>query len=227
MSTRSKKFLFWIAILALVMACTPTLATPFPTANANEVSQLIAQTANAALTQTVAAMPTSTPTITITPTRNTETPSPTATSTVIFILSSPTRAVAPTLVIIGGGGGSGSGSGGGGGNSSANYSCEVISVTPANGTVFGSRDNFDATWKIKNTGLKEWEHNSVDFYYLSGAKIHKVAGYDLSADISAGSTANLTVDMVAPRDSGTYSTTWTLSVGDKTFCNMSLTIVVN
>jgi hypothetical protein len=103
----------------------------------------------------------------------------------------------------------------------------VVSVTPANGTVFGSRDNFDATWKIKNTGQKEWDHNSVDFYYLSGAKLHKVAGYDLSGDISAGSTANLTVDMIAPRDAGTYSTTWTLSVGDKTFCNMSLTIVVN
>src|SRR5215216_2468120 len=173
MSTRTKKFLFWIAILALVMACTPSLATPFPTADANQVNQFIAQTANAALTQTVAAMPTSTPTVTITPTRNTETPSPTATATVLFILSSPTRVVAPTLVIIGGGGGSGSGSGGGGGNSSDNYSCQVVSVTPANGTTFNARDNFDATWRIKNTGLKEWDHNSVDFYYLSGAKIHK------------------------------------------------------
>jgi hypothetical protein len=226
MSTRTKKFLFWIAILALVMACTPSLATPFPTADVNQMNQFIAQTANAALTQTVAAMPTSTPTVTITPTRNTETPSPTATSTVIFILSSPTKAVAPTLVIIGGGGGSNDGGGGGGSNSSDNYSCQVVSVSPANGTAFSSRDNFDATWKIKNTGLKEWEHNSVDFYYLSGAKIHKVAGYDLSADISAGSTASLSVDMVAPKESGTYSTTWTLSTGDKTFCNMSLTIVV-
>jgi hypothetical protein len=79
---------------------------------------------------------------------------------------------------------------------------------------------------VKNTGTKNWDRNSVDFLYLSGAKIHKVAGYDLSQTINTGQTADLAVDMVAPKDSGTYSTTWTLQVGNKTFCNMSVTIAV-
>jgi len=215
------KFLFWLAIVALVVACVPSLAAPLPTANPNQVNQFIAQTANAAATQTAAALPKSTSTATVTPTpRNTDTPTPTFTSTVIFILSSPTRPVPPTIVIIGGGGG------GGGGSSSDNFACQIISVSPANGTSFNSRDNFDATWKVKNTGTKNWDRTSIDFIYLSGAKIHKVAGYDLSDSVNVGGTINLAVDMVAPRDSGTYTTTWTLRVGNETFCNMSLTIVV-
>jgi hypothetical protein len=226
MSKRSMKFLFWLAILALVMACVPSLAAPLPTANPNEINTFIAQTANAAANQTAAALPSSTPTATVTPTpRNTDTPSPTFTATVIFIISSPTKQLPPTLVIIPGSGGGGE-SGGGGSSSTSEWSCQLVSVSPANGTSFKARDNFDATWRVKNTGTKNWDRNSVDFMYLSGAKIHKVAGYDLSQTINTGQTADLTVDMVAPKDSGTYSTTWTLMVGNKTFCNMSLTVVV-
>ncbi|HSJ88827.1 MAG TPA: NBR1-Ig-like domain-containing protein [Anaerolineales bacterium] len=230
MSKRNAKFLFWLAILALVMACVPSLAAPLPTANPNEINTFIAETANAAGNQTAAALPSSTPTATITPTpRNTDTVTPTFTSTVIFIISSPTKVLPPTLVIIpngGGGGGGGGGSGSGGGSSSADFACQIVSVSPANGTSFNTRDNFDATWRVKNTGTKNWDRNSVDFIYLSGAKIHKVAGYDLRQTINSGQTTDLGVDMVAPKDPGTYATTWTLMVGNKTFCNMSLTIVV-
>ncbi len=221
MSTRNTKFLFWFVILALIMACVPSFATPFPTANPNQVNQFIAQTANAAGTRTAAAVPSLTPTLTATPTRLTQTPSPTSTSTVIFILASPTPIVPPTLVIIGGGGSSG------GSTSSEPYACQVVSVTPSNGSTFHSRDSFDAVWRVKNIGKKTWDRNSIDFIYLSGAKLHKIAGYDLSSNVSSGSTVNLGVDMIAPRASGTYTTTWTLSVGsNQTFCNVSLTIVV-
>ena len=221
MSTRNTKFLFWFVILALIMACVPSFATPFPTANPNQVNQFIAQTANAAGTRTAAAVPSLTPTLTATPTRLTQTPSPTSTSTVIFILASPTPIVPATLVIIGGGGSSG------GSTSSEPYACQVVSVTPSNGSTFHSRDSFDAVWRVKNIGKKTWDRNSIDFIYLSGAKLHKIAGYDLSSNVSSGSTVNLGVDMIAPRASGTYTTTWTLSVGsNQTFCNVSLTIVV-
>jgi len=102
-----------------------------------------------------------------------------------------------------------------------------VSVTPSNGSTFHSRDSFDAVWRVKNIGKKTWDRNSIDFIYLSGAKLHKIAGYDLSSNVSSGSTVNLGVDMIAPRASGTYTTTWTLSVGsNQTFCNVSLTIVV-
>jgi hypothetical protein len=88
------------------------------------------------------------------------------------------------------------------------------------------RNDFDAVWRVRNNGQRNWDRNSIDFIYDSGEKIHKVAGYDLSSNVRTGDTIDLGVDMVAPRDPGTYSTTWTLRVGDREFCKMSLTIVV-
>jgi len=226
MSTRKVKFFYLTIAILLVLACVPTFAAPFPTADPNAVNTFIAETVMAASTQTAAAQPTATFTPTITPTRPTETPSPTATATVIFILSSPTQPVIPTFTSVSSGGG-------GGGNdddddeiTSANFSCQVISVSPANGTRFDPRADFDAVWRIRNNGQRTWDRNSVDFIYDSGDRIHKVAGYDLSSNVRSGDTTNIGADMEAPQNSGTYTTYWTLRVGDNEFCRMSLTINV-
>jgi len=223
MSTRKYKFAYLVTVVVLVMACVPTFAAPFPTVDPNAVNTFIAQTVDAASTQTAAAQPTSTFTPTITPTRPTETPSPTVTPTVIFILSTPTQPVIPTFTFISSGGGGG---GSGNGLSSDNYSCQVISVSPANGTRFNARDDFDAVWRIRNNGQRNWDRNSVDFIYDSGDRIHKVSGYDLSSNVRSGDTTNLGADMEAPQNSGTYTTYWTLRVGNNEFCRMSLTINV-
>lgn len=226
MSTRKVKFFYLVVTILLVMACVPTFAAPFPTADPNAVNTFIAQTADAASTQTAAAQPTITLTPTITPTRPTETPSPTPTATVIFILSTPTLQVIPTFTFISSGGGGGGGGTGSSGMSSANYSCQVVSVSPANGTRFDPRADFDAVWRVRNNGQRNWDRNSVDFIYDSGDRIHKVAGYDLDANVRSGDTINLGADMEAPQNSGTYTTNWTLRVGDNEFCRMSLTINV-
>lgn len=99
-------------------------------------------------------------------------------------------------------------------------------MSPANGTSFNPRDDFDAVWKVKNIGQKNWDRNSVDYFYSSGAKLHKVAGYDLSGNVSVGSTTDIIVDMTAPKDPGSYSTTWSVQASSKSFCNLSLRITV-
>jgi len=217
MSTRKTKLLIWLLTLSLVLACVPTFTTTVPTANPGAVNTFIAQTVIAASTQTSAALPSSTPTGTITPTPRTETPTPTATSTVIFVLSSPTPLVIPTFTSVGGGGGS----------SSSDFSCQVVSVSPSNGTGFNPRTDFDAVWRVRNNGQRTWDRNSVDFVYLSGDKFHKVSGYDLSKNVKSGETINLGVDMEAPRNDGNYTTRWTLRIGNNDFCTLSLTINVN
>lgn len=218
MSTRKAKLLNWLISLSMVLACVvPSLATPLPPSDPAAVSTFIAQTVNAASTQTARVLPTSTFTPTTTPTpRNTDTPTPTATATVLFILSSPTSLVIPTFTAISSGGGT----------SSDNYACQLVSVSPANGTSFNPRDDFDAVWKVKNIGQKNWDRNSVDYFYSSGAKLHKVAGYDLSGNVSVGSTTDIIVDMTAPKDPGSYSTTWSVQASSKSFCNLSLRITV-
>jgi hypothetical protein len=117
--------------------------------------------------------------------------------------------------------------GGGGGTSSENLACQVVSVSPANGTGFNSRADFDAKWTVKNIGQKKWDGNSIDYVYLSGDKFHKVAGYDLNTNVNVGATTTLIVDMQAPRNAGTYTTRWTLRSGNNNFCTLSLTINVN
>lgn len=212
-ATRKSKLLVWVTALALIMACAPSLVTPsVPTVDPGAVNTFIAQTVEAASTQTAASIPSLTPTPTITPTVNTPTPLPSATSTVIFILSTPTPLVLPTSTS--------------GGTSSQNYSCQVTRVSPANGTAFDPRDDFDAIWTVRNNGQKDWNRNSVDYVYSSGDKIHKVSGYDLDDNVDTGNSIDLGVDMQAPKNSGNYSTTWTMRAGDKTFCTLTLSIRV-
>ncbi len=213
MATRQKtKFLIWVTALALVMACVPSLTTQsIPTLDPGLVNTFIAQTANAALTQTAAALPSATATPLVTPTRNTETPSPTATATVVFLFFTPTSPVLATLTS---------------GSSSENYACQVMRVTPPNGSTFDPRQDFDVVWTVKNIGQHKWERSEVDYAYFSGDKIHIISSYDLEENVGVGKTIDLTVQMQAPKSPGSHLTTWTLRRGNKTFCPLNLTIVV-
>lgn len=85
------KFLIWFAALVLILACVPATPVPAPTLNSNDINILIQQTADAAATQTLAAVPsfTSTLTLTVTP-RNTFTPEPTTTPISTFVFPTPT-----------------------------------------------------------------------------------------------------------------------------------------
>lgn len=218
MENHRKKILTWAAMLILISACVlPSVGAPVvPTIDPGAVNTYIAQTANAAATQTVKALPTSTVTSTFTPTlRSTYTASPTATNTVIFLLKTPTPLVPPTIP---GGGGSG------GGNASG-YACEILSAYPY-GVTFSPRTNFDAEWKVKNTGSRNWDRNSVDFIYSSGDQIHKVSGYDLEKDVKVGQSITLSVSMQAPKTPSNYTTYWTLRDGSTTFCKMIANITV-
>lgn len=214
MTTRKTKHLLWFMALVTVMACLPGGAAPLiPTIDPNAIGTFIVQTANAAFTQTARALPSPTPTITLTPTpRATLTDEPTATSTVIFLFFTPTPSVPPTSTLAE--------------TSNKAYSCQVMSVTPANGTIFQGRTEFDATWRVRNNGQRNWNKDSVDYVFLDGVRMHTVETYDLQDTVRRGETVNLTVDMVAPKRSNSYTTNWTLLAGTNTFCTLSLTIIV-
>ena len=212
-TTQQTKWFIWVTALALIMACVPSLTTEsIPTVDPGAINTLIVGTANAAATQTAAVLPSPTQTPTPVPTRNTETPTPTATSTVIFLFFSPTPIVLPTFTASG--------------SKSDNYACQVMRVSPPNGTIFPPRQDFDAFWIVKNIGKRKWDRTSVDYIYSSGDKIHKISSYDLSANVASGGSLDLGVDMQAPKDPGIYTTTWIMRVGEKTFCPLNLTITV-
>lgn len=216
MSNRRRRFLSWSLVLILVMACAPMLtsAPAAPALDPGEINRIVEQTGVAASTQTAAAMPTASPTETLTPTpRGTDTPEPAITETFIFVFNSPTAFVIPTLT------------GTFGPTSRRDYACDVLN-SPTDGTIYDPRLEFKVRWRFKNVGRQEWDADSIDFVYDFGDRFHRTSGYDLQEDTGIGEVAEFFVDMLAPKDPGTYTTHWTLQIGDEKFCKVSLTIGV-
>ena len=117
---------------------------PRPHTGLGAINTYIVETAHAASTQTVQAIPPSTHTATFTSTpRSTKTPEPTATNTFIWIVKSPTNPVSASLTAAAL-------------TSSEKYACLPIDQDPSNWASFPPRQNFDATWRVKNIGKKAW-----------------------------------------------------------------------
>ncbi len=203
--------LILLALLCLA-GCAPFLAPPpAPTLAPGKLNTIVAQTANAAATQTALVYtPTTIPTTTL---RITTTPSevPSITPTFIFILSSPTRPSPTSEASLDDGG---------------NFACKILDQHPQDNTVFAPEVDFETRWQVQNTGSRLWDQNGVDYRYVSGDHLHKQAIYDLYKDVPVGGMADIIVKMISPDHKGTYSTTWRLRVGQNAFCTMKLTIVV-
>ena len=84
-----------------------------------------------------------------------------------------------------------------------------VSQNPKDGTALSPGADFDMIWTIENTGTNKW---SDDYYYKysSGWDGHKRDKYNLSESVSEGEEIDLVVDMVAPKNSGTYTLEWKL-----------------
>jgi hypothetical protein len=92
--------------------------------------------------------------------------------------------------------------------------------------VIASGESFETEWTVKNTGNETWNHTSVDFKYSSGTDMHNRDALDLPNSVSANGEVTLSVPMIAPEDSGTYTSTWVIVKNRDTLCEMSVTIVV-
>jgi hypothetical protein len=213
---RRQNLFLWLVALVLILACAPSVATPFPTADPDAVNTFIVQTADAASTLTAAAVPSASATSTKTPTpRGTATVSPSPTATFIFILpglGAPGTATLPGIS---------------NGTSNSDYGCNVFSMEPLNGTIYPPRNDFVVTWGVKNIGKETWYRATMNYVYVSGDKLHKVASYDIPKGAETGKNVFLTVEMETFKNGGTYTTKWALVKDNQYFCPMTITIVVN
>jgi len=107
---------------------------------------------------------------------------------------------------------------------SSDYSCTVASSSPSRS--ISPRTDFDAKWVVYNTGRKSWDRTSADYYYASGARMHKRSAYDFPKSVAPKDSVTLIVDMISPKDPGSYNTVWKVRIGKTQFCNMSLTVTV-
>lgn len=212
MARRSYVPLTLAAALILMLACVPSLGfapTPLPTFDPNAPLTAIAETAGMAATQTAVNLP---PTETLTPTA-TQTPTVTPTFTPTFFFIVVTNTVPPTQIPVG--------------STGKEFDCQVLSVDPADNSQIAVNAIFTVRWTVVNIGKASWDTASFDYHYAAGKRIYRQSIYDFPATTSPGSTVELTAEMQAPSEPGSYTTTWNISMGNNWFCPMNLTIEVN
>ena len=202
-----RKLVLWFVVLLFLLACEiPALSQPAGSNPApGSIETVIVQTAAAAQTQTAILLPppSRTPTATLPPT-GTPTESPTPTETFVFILPTSTKPFEPYQ---------------------AGSQCELVALTP-NNPVLAPRQIFETTWTLKNTGDELWVDKNIDFKYTSGTDMHRADLYDLPKSVSPDDQVAITVPMFAPREPGTYTSTWELVRKQGTLCKVSVTIIV-
>lgn len=175
---RIKTILFLLIIWLLLAACSP--ATPAePTPTAVDISAVQTQ-----VVQTVVAQANQTATAAVTPTPDvpTQTPEPAETFT-------PTADpnITPTPII-------------------CDNSEFVADVSIPDGASVAAGQEFQKTWRIKNTGSCTWTTG----YYLQfayGEQFNGTATY-LTQEVLPGQEVEITVLMRAPATSGSYSGYW-------------------
>jgi hypothetical protein len=197
------------AACAVLLSCDistligPQAAAPEPGA----VGTIVVQTAQAAYSQTAAAMPpTETPTLTPVPTR-TATVAPSPTPTFIFVLATPTRSPVPSAA-------------------AGDYACLLVDQNPPDGSTIKKNQSFTVKWIVQNSGKATWDSGSVDFVYVSGTKLATVRAADLPKSVAPGQNITLSLNMVAPSSTNKYKTVWTLERGKDAFCRLTINIVV-
>jgi hypothetical protein len=84
-----------------------------------------------------------------------------------------------------------------------------IDVAIPDDTVMQPNQSFTKIWRLVNVGTCTWTKDySVTFF--SGEQMGAPANVNLRGDVAPGQTVDITVDMIAPKDSGNYQGNWKL-----------------
>lgn len=189
---KSQKYLFigFFLLGTILLSSCGSAVPPTPTIDPNAVITQVAQTVQAGLALTQAAIPSATPT-------NTQQPTPTNTSTPLitntpFTINTPTYQ--PLLP----------------GTSSSGDKLKFIEdITIDDGTEFKSGKVKDKTWEIQNIGTTTWNKN-YRFYYCAGLPVELVSKVlpklyvNLGVDVAPNEKTQITVSIITPDAEGHY-----------------------
>jgi hypothetical protein len=76
----------------------------------------------------------------------------------------------------------------------------VREVDPIKGTILVARQDFTATWLVKNIGRNDWYRVNMDYVYTGGDKLHKVESYSIPKGVDSGKQVYLPVEMETPKN---------------------------
>jgi len=89
----------------------------------------------------------------------------------------------------------------------------VADVNVPDNTQFEEGESFTKTWRMKNAGTADWPEDTV-FVFAGDTQLGDVTEVEVGA-VASGETVDISVEMVAPDEDGTYKSTWVLRVGGK------------
>jgi hypothetical protein len=210
-----------VAIVLFILLSVPLLligcgakATASPTANPDLIRTAANQTADARLTEIFASTPSVTPV----------TPSPTfdATQTAaaqtaaaqlsqVASLTPSVQATASSTPVPGG--------------SSGDRAIFVADVTIPDGKVIAPGAAFTKTWKLQNGGTTTWT-TSYSLAFASGVQMGDTTSVPLPQSVAPEAQIDISVDLVAPTDPGSYQGYWKMKNASGQFFNDSVYVLI-
>jgi hypothetical protein len=208
--------IFILAILAIpivLMGCSSKTPAS-PTINPNLILTAAAQTADIRLTQISQSTPSATP---VTPTPTFDATQTAAAQTALAMLTqaagltpTPQGTASSTPVPPG---------------PSGDRSVYVDDVTIKDGTVIAPGAAFVKTWRIQNAGTTTWT-TSYSLAFVSGEQMGTITSVTLAQSVPPGAQIDISVDLVAPTNTGTYQGYWKMKNASGQFFNDSVYVLI-
>ncbi|MBN1486913.1 MAG: hypothetical protein JW981_04675 [Anaerolineae bacterium] len=100
----------------------------------------------------------------------------------------------------------------------------VADVSVPDNTHFEKGEDFTKTWRLRNAGGEDWPKDTK-LVFVSGEKMTDVSDVEVGA-VSAGDTVDISVDMAAPDQDGTFKGTWTLQAGGQEVSGGAVVVII-
>ncbi len=216
MNKKATIFVILILTIPMVLMGCSARATASPTTNPNLIYTAAAQTADARLTQIFQSTPSVTP-VTPSPTfdavRTMAAQTASALLTQMASLTPTTQATAISTPIPTSAGPSG------------DRAIFVADVTIPDGTVIAPGAAFTKTWRLQNAGTSTWA-TSYSFVFVSGEKMGTITSVPLAQSVAPGAQIDISVNMVAPVNPGSYQGYWKMKNASGSFFNDSVYVLI-
>lgn len=94
----------------------------------------------------------------------------------------------------------------------------IADVTVPDNTLMTPNTQFVKTWRVQNTGTCSWGPGSgvTNMAFVGGDPLGAPNLVPITASIPAGATADLSIQMIAPAQAGTFKSNWKLRTDDGT-----------
>jgi len=211
--------IFTLLAIPMVLLGCRSKASATPTTNPNLIYTAAAQTADARLTQIFRSTPSATPTTPVTPTPTFDAVQTLAAQTASALLTqaagltATAQGTATSTPIPTGAGPSG------------DRAVFVADVTIPDGTVITPGAAFTKTWRLQNAGTSTWT-TSYSLAFVSGEQMGSIKSVPLAQSVGPGAQVDISVDLVAPSNQGTYQGYWKMKNASGQFFNDAVYVLI-